>query len=159
MEIKRSLFHLRILVLKSKTKRRAFSLIEIVFGVALFGILLTLAIPHLSINSRVCELDLSTRLATVQNKISILFTQAQLRGQSIDNTQILNLLNSLSDTNTTQCSFLLISKKTSLLLKATSKNQSTYFRIKPADLSNNPRIYCSIGDVLCRKITHRIKEK
>lgn len=150
---------MRILVLKSKTKRRAFSLIEIIFSVVLLGVVLTLAIPHLSVNSRICELNLGTRLAVVQNKISILFMQAQLKDQSVDKAQILNLLNSLSDTNTAQCSFLLISKKTSLTLQATSKNQSTYFRIKPADLSSNPRIYCSIGDILCRKITHRIKEK
>lgn len=148
-----------ILVLRFRAKKEAFSLIEVIVSIVLFGITLALAIPHLSINSRVCELDLGTRLATVQNEISILFAQAQLAGESVDSTQIINLLHSLSNRNTSHCSFVLIARKTSLMIKATSKNQSTSFRIRPANFSSNPRIYCSMKDILCRKINHRIKEK
>lgn len=136
---------------------KAFSYIELVFAIVIFGVILTLALPKLSFNAKICQINLSTRLASVQNELSLVFTYAQLSQTPIDKNKIYSIFHSLEDGNTSKC-FIRFNQQTSTI-EAISGIESVKFSITPKDLSVNPKISCPLNNPLCKKISYKTKEK
>ncbi|PAF49566.1 hypothetical protein BKH41_02565 [Helicobacter sp. 12S02232-10] len=136
---------------------KAFSLIEIVFGIVILGILVSVAIPRLSSDSKICELALSSKLGILQSKISLLFTKAHLSDQKINRSEIFALLGALDKDGTNEC-FLRFNPQ-NLTILAKSHSQATILRISPKDFSSNPKIFCELSNPLCKKINYKTKKK
>lgn len=136
---------------------KAFGYIELVFAVVILGVILTLALPKLSFSAKICQINLSTRLATMQNELSLLFTRAQLSQTPIDKNKIYSILAALEDGNTSKCS-IRFDPQTSAI-KAISGVESVIFSITPKDFSINPKISCPLVNSLCKKMSYKTKQK
>ncbi|PAF42932.1 type II secretion system protein [Helicobacter sp. 11S03491-1] len=136
---------------------KAFSLIEIVFGIVIFGIILSLALPKISSNSRICEIELTSRLAALQNRLSILFTQSQLSHSGVHTDKINALFTTVQKGNTPNCSLEFYPAQS--ILVATSYKQKVIFQIKPKNFSSNPKIFCDLPHALCKKFNDKTKKK
>lgn len=136
---------------------RAFSYIELVFAIVIFGVIFTLAVSNFSFNAKICQINLSTRLTSVQNELSLLFTHAQLSQTPIDKNKIYSILATLEDGNTPKCSMKFNTQKSTI--KAISETQSVTFLITPKDFSINPKISCPLANALCKKMTYKTKQK
>ncbi|MDO7252537.1 type II secretion system protein [Helicobacter cappadocius] len=135
----------------------AFSYIELVFGIVIFGVILSLAVPRLSFNSKICNITLSTRLATVQNELSLLFTQSLFSQKKITKNEIYLVLSHLEEENTSKCSMKFDTKSNSIF--AVSGEESVKFSISPKDFSTNPKISCPLVNRLCKKLSYKRKQK
>lgn len=136
---------------------KAFSYIELVFVIVIFGVILTLALPRLTFSAKVCQINLSTRLATMQNQLSLLFSYAQLSQTPVDKNKIYSIFHTLEDRNTAKCSIRF--NEQTLNIEAISGTQSVKFSITPKDFSINPKISCPLSNSLCKKISYKTKQK
>ncbi|PAF52360.1 prepilin-type N-terminal cleavage/methylation domain-containing protein [Helicobacter sp. 13S00477-4] len=135
----------------------AFSLIELVLAIVIFGIILSVAIPKLSSNEKICEIRLSSKIGVIQNELSRLFTQAFLSNKAINITKIHNLLYDIQKDNSNEC-FLKFDSKNGTI-KAKSYSKMTTFEISPKDFSTNPKIFCNLSNSLCKRINHKTNNK
>lgn len=136
---------------------KAFSYIELVFAIVIFGVILTLALPKLTFSAKICQINLSTRLATMQNELSLIFTHAQLSQTPIDKNKIYSIFHTLEDGNTSKCS-IRFNQQTSTI-EAISERESVKFSIIPKDFSVNPKISCPLINPLCKKLSFKTKQK
>lgn len=136
---------------------KAFSYIELVFAIVIFGVILTLALPKLTFSAKICQINLSTRLATMQNELSLIFTHAQLSQTPIDKNKIYSIFHTLEDGNTSKCS-IRFNQQTSTI-EAISERESVKFSIIPKDFSVNPKIFCPLINPLCKKLSFKTKQK
>ncbi len=133
---------------------KAFSLIELIFIIALVGVLASLAIPRFQISKKACYAKLSNKLTTLQQEISFFYTKATLNQSAINQDEVLSLISThqLLESN---CSFTLSGSS----IIAQAFEDMTSFSIEPSDFSVQPSFKCLFSDSLCREILNRTKAK
>jgi len=137
----------------SKDNLKGFSLIELVFIVAIVGVIASIGLTKFSIKEKLCYIELANELSNIQYKLSIIYTNLSLSQQEPNKNQILSLISS-SSVNKKDC--FLGFHQSKLIAKAFDK--TTTFSIEPSDVSIQPSFKCAFSsNVLCREILSRTK--
>lgn len=136
---------------------RAFSMIELVFVVAILGILSALFFKTSFTNP--CFYRLGGVLSAFQDEITKNFTLSYIAGRdtgSISYSEILhNAMDSQHFISTPTCSIHLSYP----YLNLRDGDLSTTFAFSSASLRYNPKLSCPFSDLLCKKIHHRLSLK
>ncbi len=133
----------------------AFSLIELVFIIAIVGILVFVLPRELNIPQRACYAKLASQLASLQQNLSIAYTKATLSLQNIPQNDVLTIIESFR-LESKHC--FLGFEKSKFVAKAFS--EKTTFTLEPSDLSVQPSFKCPFSsNALCREILERTKTK
>lgn len=136
--------------------KSAFSTIELVFVIALLGVLI-LAIPSsLHLREKSCYATLASSLSNLQERLSLLYTDFTLHPKPLSamRESSLAILSSINASNTPNCALEFAKNR----LVARANGQSVAFSIEPNDFSEQPAFKCNFTtSPLCRKILERTK--
>ncbi|PAF46899.1 hypothetical protein BKH46_05485 [Helicobacter sp. 12S02634-8] len=121
------------------------------------GIILSIAMPHLSANKKTCELKLNTKLRLTQSQVADFYTRVHLDSKRVNPKEVIMILSALNQEGTKDC-FLKFDPQ-SLTISARAYTQSTIFNIAPKDLLSNPKIFCPLDDPLCKKLNYKTRQK
>lgn len=131
---------------------RAFSLIELVFVVAITGIL-SLAFLHLqNPNPTICIQKLEGFLASMQDEISRAFMHSYLTHKSFDVDQILKTKQFKS---TPACKLTFKNQK----IQVQAYNLKTTFSFQAMASNTAPKLSCPLSNSLCKKLNNRLLSK
>lgn len=133
---------------------KAFSLIELIFVIALVGVLASIAIPRLQISQKACYAKLASKLTLLQQELSFFYTKITLNQSTPSQDDILAIIATHSLVES-RCFFGI--SGANLIAKAF--DESTSFSIEPSDFSVQPSFKCLFSNALCREILNRTKAK
>lgn len=133
----------------------AFSLIELVFVVTIFGVLIA-ALPYtLSIAKKSCYHSIANNLAAAQEQISLLYAAHTLASTRPAQSEVMAIIDA-HRIDSKNCFFGLTRGR----LGAKASGASVNFTIEPSDFSVQPSFKCPFSsNALCREILLRTKSK
>lgn len=138
-----------------KKYSKAFSLIELVFVITLFGMLLATIPSVLSLGQKLCYTKLAQELNTLQEQLSLLYTKHTLLSTPPSKDIVLMVIAS-HHINTPNCSLIFNNNR----LSAHVFGGKTNFTLDPQDLSVQPSFKCAFSsNLVCREILMRMKKQ
>lgn len=132
----------------------AFSFIELVFVIAVCGVLLMVVPKQLDFGKKSCYIKLANTLNTIQEQLSFLYARHALLGSAPDPAAVQVLIQAHSlESNT--CSLVFVRNR----FRANVLGQSVNFTLEPSDFSVQPAFKCAFSsNLICREILLRSKK-
>ncbi|MDL0079558.1 type II secretion system protein [Helicobacter zhangjianzhongii] len=132
---------------------RAFSMIELVFVIAVLGVLSATLIKQLDFSKKACYTKLAHTLGTIQEQLSFLYTRHSLLGSKPTQSQVRALIEAHT-LESKQCRLGFVRNR----FRAEVAGVGVNFTLEPSDLSIQPSFKCPFSrNIVCREILLRNK--
>ncbi|WP_115010792.1 type II secretion system protein [Helicobacter canis] len=132
---------------------RAFSMIELVFVIAVLGVLSATLIKQLDFSKKACYTKLAHTLGTIQEQLSFLYTRHSLLGSKPTQSQVRALIEAHT-LESKQCRLGFVRNR----FRAEVAGVGVNFTLEPSDLSIQPSFKCPFSrNIVCREILLRSK--
>lgn len=132
---------------------RAFSMIELVFVIAVLGVLSATLIKQLDFSKKACYTKLAHTLGTIQEQLSFLYTRHSLLGNKPTQSQVRALIEAHT-LESKQCRLGFVRNR----FRAEVAGVGVNFTLEPSDLSIQPSFKCPFSrNIVCREILLRSK--
>lgn len=133
----------------------AFSLIELVFVIAVCGVLLAVLPKQLDFGRKSCYIKLANTLNTIQEQLSFLYARYALSGDVPDPAAVQALIHAHA-LESKNCSLGFVRNR----FRADVFGQSVNFTLEPSDFSVQPAFKCAFSsNITCREILLRSKKQ
>lgn len=129
-------------------------MIELVFVIAVIGVLSAAFIKQLDFGKKACYTKLAHTLGTIQEQLSFLYTRHALLGSVPDPAQVRALIQAHA-LESPQCRIGFVRNR----FRAEVAGVGANFTLEPSDFSIQPSFKCAFSsNIVCREILLRIKK-
>lgn len=135
-------------------RSRAFSMIELVFVIAVIGVLSAAFIKQLDLGKKACYTKLAHTLASIQEQLSIVYARHSLLATMPTETEVRAIIQAHA-LESPQCRIGFVRNR----FRAEVAGVGANFTLEPSDFSIQPSFKCAFSNnIVCREILLRIKK-